>query len=258
MCRYLRAKPPANFRCAFGAELKRRGSRGGEGFNQTIEIFLALVKRFHADALVLAVGAHIEDVIRQPGVAIGGDPGFAQEASVGRAGRHGRQERNARPEFRRELFDGGVELGARGRRGTGHVLGIGHDLDLVIGEDAQTDQCFDNMRILMEQAGGTIDDVVLQWVYLNDFAYQPYMVDVYLEAWPIGQYQAARKTFRYPMGGQIQIQRVLVQAFDLLRENSAEGERRKCVQIEERDFACFIARSRDTTGDLAHEEHLVR
>jgi 2-iminobutanoate/2-iminopropanoate deaminase len=71
----------------------------------------------------------------------------------------------------------------------------------VIGEDAQTDQCFDNMRILMEEAGGTVDDVVLQWVYLNDFAYQPYMVDVYLEAWPIGQYQAARKTFRYPMGG---------------------------------------------------------
>jgi enamine deaminase RidA (YjgF/YER057c/UK114 family) len=76
----------------------------------------------------------------------------------------------------------------------------------VIGEDAQTDRCFDNMRIVMEEAGGTIDDVVLQWVYLNDFAYQPYMVDVYLEAWPVGQYQAARKTFRYPMGGQIQIQ----------------------------------------------------
>jgi enamine deaminase RidA (YjgF/YER057c/UK114 family) len=76
----------------------------------------------------------------------------------------------------------------------------------VIGEDVQTDQCFDNMRIVMEEAGGTIDDVVLQWVYLNDFAYQPYMVDVYLEAWPVGQYQAARKTFRYPMGGQIQIQ----------------------------------------------------
>jgi 2-iminobutanoate/2-iminopropanoate deaminase len=76
----------------------------------------------------------------------------------------------------------------------------------VIGEDAQTDQCFDNMRILMEEAGGTIDDVVLQWVYLSDFAYQPYMVDVYLEAWPVDQYQAARKTFRYPMGGQIQIQ----------------------------------------------------
>jgi 2-iminobutanoate/2-iminopropanoate deaminase len=76
----------------------------------------------------------------------------------------------------------------------------------VIGEPAQTDQCFLNMRTLMEEAGGTIDDVVLQWVYLNDFAYQPYMVDVYLEAWPVDQYQAARKTFRYPMGGQIQIQ----------------------------------------------------
>jgi 2-iminobutanoate/2-iminopropanoate deaminase len=76
----------------------------------------------------------------------------------------------------------------------------------VVGECAQTDRCFDNMRVVMEQAGGTIDDVVLQWVFLNDFAYQPYMVDVYLEAWPRGQYQAARKTFRYPMGGQIQIQ----------------------------------------------------
>ena len=76
----------------------------------------------------------------------------------------------------------------------------------VVGEDAQTDQCFDNMRILMEEAGGTVDDVVLQWVYLNDFAYQPYMVDIYLEAWPVQQYQAARKTFRYPMAGQIQIQ----------------------------------------------------
>jgi 2-iminobutanoate/2-iminopropanoate deaminase len=76
----------------------------------------------------------------------------------------------------------------------------------VVGETAATDQCFDNMRVVMEEAGATIDDVVLQWVYLNDFAYQPYMVDVYLEAWPVGQYQAARKTFRYPMGGQIQIQ----------------------------------------------------
>jgi 2-iminobutanoate/2-iminopropanoate deaminase len=78
--------------------------------------------------------------------------------------------------------------------------------EVVLGEAEQTDQCFLNMRALMEQAGGALDDVVLQWVYLNDFAYQPYMVDVYLEAWPIGQYQAARKTFRYPMGAQIQIQ----------------------------------------------------
>jgi 2-iminobutanoate/2-iminopropanoate deaminase len=78
--------------------------------------------------------------------------------------------------------------------------------EAVLGESEQTDQCFLNMRALMEQAGGALDDVVLQWVYLNDFAYQPYMVDVYLEAWPIGQYQAARKTFRYPMGAQMQIQ----------------------------------------------------
>ena len=78
--------------------------------------------------------------------------------------------------------------------------------ETVVGEDAQTDQCFDNMAAFMEKAGGKVSDVVLQWVYLNDFAYQPFMVDVYLDAWPIGGYQASRKTFRYAMGGQIQIQ----------------------------------------------------
>src|SRR5207249_3118805 len=36
--------------------------------------------------------------------------------------------------------------------------------------------------------------------------YQNYTVDVYLKAWPIGGYQASRKTFRYPMNGQIQLQ----------------------------------------------------
>lgn len=76
----------------------------------------------------------------------------------------------------------------------------------VEGPEAQTDQCFDNMRVFMEKAGGGVEDVVLQWVYLNDFNYQPYMVDVYLKAWPVGGYQAARKTFRYPMNGQIQLQ----------------------------------------------------
>jgi 2-iminobutanoate/2-iminopropanoate deaminase len=58
----------------------------------------------------------------------------------------------------------------------------------------------------MEKAGGGVEDVVLQWVYLSDFNYQSYMVDVYLKAWPVVGYQAARKTFRYPMNGQIQLQ----------------------------------------------------
>ncbi len=78
--------------------------------------------------------------------------------------------------------------------------------DLVIGEEEQTDQCFDNMQEFMRVAGGTPADIALQWIYLNDFAYQPYMVDVYIDAWPIGDYQAARKTFRYPMGAQVQMQ----------------------------------------------------
>jgi 2-iminobutanoate/2-iminopropanoate deaminase len=77
---------------------------------------------------------------------------------------------------------------------------------MVEGPEAQTDKCFDNMRVFMEKAGGGVEDVVLQWVYLSDFNYQSYMVDVYLKAWPVVGYQAARKTFRYPMNGQIQLQ----------------------------------------------------
>ena len=78
--------------------------------------------------------------------------------------------------------------------------------DFVEGPRAQTDKCFENMNVLMEAAGGTAADVALQWVYLTDFDHQAYMVDVYLESWPEGGYQAARKTFRYPMSAQIQIQ----------------------------------------------------
>jgi 2-iminobutanoate/2-iminopropanoate deaminase len=76
----------------------------------------------------------------------------------------------------------------------------------VDGPEAGTDQCFENMQRFMELAGGGAEDVVLQWVYLNDMQFQSYMVDVYLKSWPIGGYQAARKTFEYAMGGQIQMQ----------------------------------------------------
>jgi 2-iminobutanoate/2-iminopropanoate deaminase len=76
----------------------------------------------------------------------------------------------------------------------------------VLGEENQTDQCFANMQTFMQAAGGSVDDVALQWIYLNDFGYQPYMVEVYLESWPGGRFQAARKTYRYAMGAQAQIQ----------------------------------------------------
>jgi 2-iminobutanoate/2-iminopropanoate deaminase len=76
----------------------------------------------------------------------------------------------------------------------------------VEGEEAQTDRCFENMELFIKQAGGEAADLALQWIYLNDFEYQPYMVDVYLKSWPEGQQQAARKTFKYPMAAQVQIQ----------------------------------------------------
>ena len=76
-----------------------------------------------------------------------------------------------------------------------------------LGPIREIDQCFENMQHLMELAGGGPEDVVLQWIYLNDFKYEPYMLDVYLKYWPIGQYQAARKSFPLNRGsGQIEMQ----------------------------------------------------
>jgi enamine deaminase RidA (YjgF/YER057c/UK114 family) len=44
---------------------------------------------------------------------------------------------------------------------------------------AQTQQCIDNIRALIEEAGGTLDDVVKCTVYVTDRAYWQAMNEVY-------------------------------------------------------------------------------
>src|SRR6185295_11730787 len=61
----------------------------GERLDQAIQVFLAAEKGFHADALVLAMGPHVEDVTRQARVTVRWNARLAQEAPVGGSRRHG-------------------------------------------------------------------------------------------------------------------------------------------------------------------------
>src|SRR6185436_10679884 len=81
-----------------------------EGLDQLVEVLLALEHRLDVDALVLAVGADVEDVGGHAAVAEGGNADVAQEAAVGGAGGHGGDGRDVWPELGGQLVDGGGEL----------------------------------------------------------------------------------------------------------------------------------------------------
>jgi len=67
--------------------------------------------------------------------------------------------------------------------------------------EAQIDQAFRNMQSLVEWAGGRVDDIAHVWVFLGDFAYQPYMVKVWVDMFPEDGNRPARKTVQYDLGG---------------------------------------------------------
>ena len=54
-------------------------------------------------------------------MAVGRDAGAAEKRAVGRSGLHDRDERNARPEFGRDFFDGPHQVGVERRRRTERV-----------------------------------------------------------------------------------------------------------------------------------------
>ena len=62
----------------------------------------------------------------------------------------------------------------------------------------QIDQCFNSQLDLIRLAGGSDDSILHHWVFMSDFDYQPYMVEVYLRHFPEFGNRAARKTVRYP------------------------------------------------------------
>jgi 2-iminobutanoate/2-iminopropanoate deaminase len=67
----------------------------------------------------------------------------------------------------------------------------------VAGTEQQMDQAFQNMRALVEQAGGTTDDIGLVWVFLRDKSDQPAMIDAWLKMFPRDGDRPARKTIMY-------------------------------------------------------------
>lgn len=52
------------------------------------------------------------------------------------------------------------------------------------GTKAQTRQAFENLRLVMEHLGGTLDDVVKVTVYFADLAYRRDFHEVWCELWP--------------------------------------------------------------------------
>ena len=67
----------------------------------------------------------------------------------------------------------------------------------VAGTEQQMDQSFQNMRALVEQAGGTTDDIGWVWVFLRDKSDQPAMIDAWLKMFPRDGDRPARKTIMY-------------------------------------------------------------
>lgn len=67
----------------------------------------------------------------------------------------------------------------------------------VAGTVEQMGQAFQNMRALVEQAGGTTDDIGLVWVFLRDKADQPALIDAWLKMFPHDGDRPSRKTIMY-------------------------------------------------------------
>jgi len=67
----------------------------------------------------------------------------------------------------------------------------------VAGTVEQMEQAFQNMRALIEQAGGTTNDIGLVWVFLRDKADQPALIDAWLKMFPHDGDRPARKTIMY-------------------------------------------------------------
>ena len=80
------------------------------------------------------------------------------------------------------------------------------DGKLVAGALPQIDRCFDNMKLMMQSAGGTDSGINHAWVFMKDFAHQPAMVERWVKDFPTFGDRPARKTVPYDLAGDTQIQ----------------------------------------------------
>jgi 2-iminobutanoate/2-iminopropanoate deaminase len=80
------------------------------------------------------------------------------------------------------------------------------DGKLVAGPLPQIDRCFENMKLMMKAAGGDDSGINHVWVFMKDFAYQPAMVERWVNDFPTFGDRPARKTLPYDLAGDTQIQ----------------------------------------------------
>jgi len=80
------------------------------------------------------------------------------------------------------------------------------DGKLVEGPLQQIDRCFENMKLMMQAAGGDDSGINHAWVFMKDFAYQPAMVERWVKDYPTFGDRPARKTVPYDLAGDTQIQ----------------------------------------------------
>jgi enamine deaminase RidA (YjgF/YER057c/UK114 family) len=78
----------------------------------------------------------------------------------------------------------------------------------VVGAEAQIKRAFDNGALLMKEVGGDEGDINHFWVFMQDFQWQPSMVEEWVRRWPTFGDRPARKTLLYdlPTDSEIQIQ----------------------------------------------------
>ena len=77
---------------------------------------------------------------------------------------------------------------------------------LVEGAMPQIDRAFENMKLLMQAAGGSDADINHVWVFMKDFTFQPAMVERWVRDYPRFGDRPARKTLPYDLAGDSQIQ----------------------------------------------------
>src|SRR5207302_4524400 len=85
--------------------------------------------------------------------------------------------------------------------------GTGANLE---GKQEQLQAAFANCRRFMEEAGLSLDAVAHLLVFLSDFDYHPAMVEEWVKTWPNDGDRPARKTLRYPLGGNALVQMQLI------------------------------------------------
>lgn len=93
------------------------------------------------------------------------------------------------------------------------------DGKLVAGPLQQIDRCFENMKLMMKEAGGDDSGINHAWVFMKDFAYQPAMVERWVKDFPTFGDRPARKTLPYDLAGDTQIQVQLTGYVGAVRKN---------------------------------------